>query len=300
MSTPAQNDTDDYLPVITGLLVVEVRKSNPNGDPDNDGAPRTRSNGLGEISAPSSKRKSRDLVADKEGVVWLTLAQALELKPEMYAILEERRNADAQAAELKKLQSGELVHWDGRLMGNTELKKGENGHERIGALQFGVGLSIAPVEVETSTWTNKAGVEADKDRGMAPNAYKVVAHGLYAIPFFINPTAGHKSGCTMKDVRLFLELLKYIYSHTRSVCRTQVELIHAHVFTHNKPLGSCRELSLIAALTPKKLGDPKEPSTSLADYVIPQWDDIKDKPAAGTRDKTYAQCGSYQDWALFD
>ena len=53
-----------------GLLIIEVRNSNPNGDPDQEGVPRQRNDGHGEISPVSFKRKLRDLVEDKEGEVW--------------------------------------------------------------------------------------------------------------------------------------------------------------------------------------------------------------------------------------
>ena len=47
---------------MTGLLVLEVINSNPNGDPDRDSDPRQRDNGIGEISPVSVKRKLRDLI----------------------------------------------------------------------------------------------------------------------------------------------------------------------------------------------------------------------------------------------
>ena len=43
-----------------GLIIVEVRNSNPNGDPERDGAPRRRRGDIGEISPVSVKRKMRD------------------------------------------------------------------------------------------------------------------------------------------------------------------------------------------------------------------------------------------------
>jgi formamidopyrimidine-DNA glycosylase len=43
----------------TGLLVIEVVNSNPNGDPDRESDPRQRPNGIGEISPVSFKRKLR-------------------------------------------------------------------------------------------------------------------------------------------------------------------------------------------------------------------------------------------------
>lgn len=50
----------------TGLLVIEVVNSNPNGDPDRESDPRQRPNGLGEISPVSFKRKLRDLLDDHD------------------------------------------------------------------------------------------------------------------------------------------------------------------------------------------------------------------------------------------
>ena len=41
---------------VTGLLVIEVVNSNPNGNPDQESDPRVRGNGPGEISPVSFKR----------------------------------------------------------------------------------------------------------------------------------------------------------------------------------------------------------------------------------------------------
>ena len=54
----------------TGLLVIEVVNSNPNGDPDNESEPRTRVGDRGEISPVSFKRKLRDLVEQKDVPEW--------------------------------------------------------------------------------------------------------------------------------------------------------------------------------------------------------------------------------------
>ena len=54
----------DEMRRATGLLVIEVVNSNPNGDPDREADPRQRPNGLGEISPVSFKRKVRDLLDD--------------------------------------------------------------------------------------------------------------------------------------------------------------------------------------------------------------------------------------------
>src|SRR3972149_3340390 len=82
------NDTD--IKRATGLIVVEVRNSNPNGDPERDGAPRRRRGDIGEISPVSVKRKMRDLVENKKGPIWLYLQNKFHLDDSRFQVLEER------------------------------------------------------------------------------------------------------------------------------------------------------------------------------------------------------------------
>ena len=273
------------VPRITGLLVIEVRKSNPNGDPERESSPRQRPDGRGEISPVSYKRKLRDLVAAKDGPVWDELAKqftpALEEKD--FQILESRGR---DRASIKKMLEGDFggfkdAFWDARLFGNTFLEEAGPDTIRAGTAHFGVGISVAPIEIEFSTWTNKSGVETGKDRGMAPMAFRVVKHGLSTMPFFANPSQAHKTGCTKRDVELMLHLLRYAYPHTMSVIRTMVEVRHAHVFTHKSALGSVSDFALIDALTPKHIeGDT---------YAIPTWDEIK---------APFAEKGDYRDYTV--
>src|SRR4029079_11087286 len=74
----------------TGLLIIEVRDSNPNGDPDRESDPRQRPDGRGEISPVSFKRKLRDLVEDKQGCVWQHFQNTLNLDEQRFQILESR------------------------------------------------------------------------------------------------------------------------------------------------------------------------------------------------------------------
>jgi len=294
------------VPRITGVLILEVRKSNPNGDPERESSPRQRPDGKGEISPVSVKRKLRDLVLEKDGVVWQDVKTALAIEEdEKFQILESRgRNRD----EIKKQiapKNGKLgqafidAYWDGRLFGNTFLEEGGSDTIRSGVAHFGVGVSIAPVDIEFSTWTSKSGVESGKDRGMAPMAFRVVKHGLYAVPFFVSPNLAHKTGCTKLDVDLMLHLLKHTYADTRSVVRSMVEVVHAHTFTHNSRAGSVSDFALLDALMPKKNGAPDKWSESLADYgELPTWNTIKDLLIRRDSEITFAQCGEYHDYAL--
>lgn len=285
----------------TGLLVIEVRNSNPNGNPDRDGDPRQRPDRRGEISSVSYKRKLRDLVEWK-GEVWKELARDLNLEAARFGILESRgRDRSAITKQLTgKGQEFKDAYWDGRVFGNTFLesmkdeeakKHGFNENEikefkanaiRTGCVHFGLGLSVAPVDIDRHTNTNKSGVEEGKDRGMAPMGYRFVRHGLYLMPFFVNPSAAAHTDCTGEDIALMLELIRYAYPHTRSHARPAVDLVKAWYVEHSDKLGSCSDFVILDALSPTKLADPDQPSKSIDEYSIP---DALPKDLANAKDR---------------
>ena len=267
----------------TGLLIIEVRTSNPNGDPDAESEPRTLgSDGRGLISPVSFKRKLRDLVGDKDGPAWQQAVDKLHLgrngDDRDYQILESRwRGRDT----IYKMDATTFsnAYWDARVFGNTFLeemkdkkpKPGEKDHFiSTGTVQFGPGISVAPIEVERLTTTNKAGVEGDKDRGMAPLGWRVVQHALYVMPFFVNPMAAKKTRCSTLDIALMKFLIPHAYRLTASAVRPFVEIRHAWYAEHKEALGSCPDYLIVDAMTPHKVrGDADEPSRTIDEYDIP-------------------------------
>lgn len=182
----------------------------------------------------------------------------------------EQRGRDRKLIE-SELKDGKFIrkYWDARLFGNTFLEEGSSTSIKTGAVQFGMGVSIAPILIERQTTTNKSGVQEGKDRGMAPLAYRIVQHGVYTMPFFVNSSAAQQSGCTKQDVELMLKLIPYAYPHTASYIRPAVEIRHAWYMEHRGALGSCSDFALIEALTPKKVNEPDRPSLSWQDYNVP-------------------------------
>lgn len=256
----------------TGLIVVDVVNSNPNGDPDGESEPRTfEGDSRGLISPVSFKRKLRDLMENEAGEVRKAALTFIEKSAgtRLFGILESR-GRDRKAISGMPLEEFRAAYWDGRVFGNTFVEEKDKGRFiTTGVVQVGPGVSIAPIEIVRLTLTNKAGVELDKDRGMAPLAFRVVRHGLYAIPFFVNPSAAHKSGCDSNDIEVFKYLIPYAYAHTASGIRPQVEIVHAWYAEHKNPLGSCPDPLLLSTLKPYKRADPEDPSRSIDEYHIP-------------------------------
>lgn len=258
----------------TGLLVIEVVNSNPNGDPDRESDPRQRPNGCGEISPVSFKRKLRDLLDDHDTPFFKALPEQYSGNAERYCILEHRGRERAQikkemGKDPSQFINSEFVrkYWDARIFGNTFLEDGgDKGFIKTGVVQFGMGVSIAPVEIIRQTNTNKAGVQEGKNAGMAPLAYRIVEHGVYCMPFFVNPNYAGKSGCTADDIELLKLLIPHAYEQNRSAIRPDVRIRHAWYIEHKNILGSCPEYLLFETLTPVKRGNAADPSTAWSDY----------------------------------
>lgn len=278
----------DEIKRVTGMLVIEVVNSNANGDPDKESDPRQRPNGQGEISPVSFKRKLRDLLEDHESMFFQSLPEKFKENEGRYHILESRGRVrseilremadDVTAYNEPSFLQGVFVnkYWDARVFGNTFLEdKVNKGFIKTGIAQFGVGVSISPVEIIRSTNTNKSGVQEGKNAGMAPLAFRIVAHGVYCMPFFINPNLAKKTGCTVEDIELLKKLIPHAYDLNRSAIRPDVRIRHAWYVEHKHPLGSCPDYLLFEALTPKRIGNVDVPSESWRDY-----EDVKGLPEA--------------------
>jgi Cas7 group CRISPR-associated protein Csh2 len=277
MNQDRESKSNNDIPRACGLLVIEVENSNPNGDPDRDSDPRQRPDGLGEISPVSFKRKLRDIVDAKAQEVWPKLKERLKkgdftIDNPDYDILE-KRGRDRKTI-VKEIQDGtfDAKYWDARLFGNTFLESKEKTEKEIGrkleneewaalrrniksgTVQFGMGISLQPIEIRRHTETNKAGV-GDKDKagdekqqGMAPLGCRYVVHGIYTMPFFVNPHSAHYSKCRPADIELMLQLMPAAYPLTASKARPCVSVRFAHYLEHVDALGSFPDLRVLDAL----------------------------------------------------
>lgn len=268
----------------TGLLVIEVFNSNPNGDPDQESDPRRRSHdNRGMITGVSFKRKLRDLVLRKDELVWPKVATELGIQNNNgswskdgveFDILERRgiNRSDVNELLSNNFEQFKAKFWDARIFGNTFLEEGVSDTIRSGVAHFGLAVSVSPIRVHRLTKTKMAPAQSGRDdqegpsRGMAPLAHRVVEHGVYAMPFFVNPTGAQGergTGCTPLDIAILMKLIRYAYPHTKSDIRPLVEVRHAWYAEHKDDLGSFSEFKFIEKLTPKrKGGDTENPSVS--------------------------------------
>ena len=232
----------------TGLLIIEAINSNPNGNPDRESDPRERNDGRGEISPVSFKRKLRDLVLAKDGPVWKSVSKDLGIVQDQYPMYDimERKDIKRQTV-IKEIEDKTFLnkYWDARVFGNTFLEGNREYNVQTGVAQFGLAVSISPIRIERLTTTKMAPVEDDKSKGMAPLGFRIVQHGVYSMPFFVNATAAIKTQCTTLDIDILLKLIPYAYVHTASYIRPQVNIRHAFYIEHNSAVGRFNDFEII-------------------------------------------------------
>lgn len=258
----------------TGLLVIEVVQSNVNGDYDEKFAPCQATGGIDKIFPMSFQRKLLDLLEDHDSLFFKNLPKTYVNNGDHYQILDSRQRKGT-SFQRGKIDKEKMVfqsawarnYWDARVFGNTSPQGGTN-IERLlpGVVQFGVGTPISPVTVMHYRNEIKPTIQKRNGLDMAPFTTCVIEHGVYCMPFFITPIFARRTGCTAKDIELLKILIPKAYELNRSVFCSDIRIRHAWYIEHLDALGTCPDFLLIEALTPTRMGDTNDPSTSWADY----------------------------------
>lgn len=268
---------------IYGILLIENVNSNPNGDPDNDGAPRTFEGTLtGAISAVSIKRKLRDHILLRTPT-FLEACEKVGITPdEIQANYNIYVEPSKTAEEYKKILSKDPDNFldtyvDARVFGNTLLgsedettKKDQKPKPRAGGpFYINMAESLQPIETYIGTTTRAQGMDGNKTQGIAPDSMKLVRYGLYMARFGFHPDTASIHRTRDKDVALIIELLPHIYNF-KAANRSGTEVIQ--VWSLQKPL--CLPLShaKFEELVSPKLKDTnndKVPAENRKDYVFP-------------------------------
>ena len=130
------------------MLIIEVRNSNPNGDPDRESDPRIRAHdGRGIISDVSFKRKLRELILEKEGPVWSHMKTLMSLDDENFGIHVCHETREKLKSSKKNDQTKNLSthHWDVRTFGSPRLTEKAN-FIRTCLVQFSIGFSVPNIQ----------------------------------------------------------------------------------------------------------------------------------------------------------
>jgi CRISPR-associated protein Csd2 len=265
-------------------LIVEVSMGNPNGDPDQDNAPRQNfETDKGITSDASTKRKIRNFIddyfSDKDGYDIfvkedITLNKKIESACDQLGIT--FKNDKDKISKVHGQDKEDAVrnlllktYWDLRMFGAV-LTTGRDAGQVRGPIQIGIGQSVKAIAPQELTISRKA-ITKEEDAGNQGTFGKkwVVPHAVYRIRGHYNPNDGvfgrKATGITQEDLEIFFTAMKNMYENDRSASRGLMTLRGLYVFTHECKFGNAPAQVLFESI---KIDSDVETPASFEDYKI--------------------------------
>lgn len=272
------------------LLLFDAVDSNPNGDPDNAGKPRTDlDSGHGLASDASLKRKIRDSVlfqveqelipAERNGIF---IRRGVSLNEQLEAASKEAgvplaEEAKRSAEGIAKTAQYMLEHYfDVRMFGAVMSTGKASAGKVTGPVTVGIARTLDPVLPMDLAITRTASTkEEDRANASQMGNKSVIPYGLFASRIHYQPTK--KNHVIEEDLRVLWTTIATMFEVTRSAARPDITVRGLHVFSHSSGLGNAQARSLFDRVTITKTCVRDVP-TGFGDYdiVTPVESDLPD------------------------
>jgi CRISPR-associated protein Csd2 len=271
------------------VLLFDVSRGNPNGDPDAGNAPRVDpETGHGLVSDVCLKRKIRNYIclAKQNGDGGPEPGFDIYVKEK--AILNHQHARGYQALKLDpakpaKPKEGETAaeervrRWmcntffDVRMFGAV-MTTGVNAGQVRGPVQITFARSIDPiVSLEQAITRMAVTTEKESDKQSGGNRTmgrkELVPYALYRVHGFISPHQADDTGFSLADLELLWQSLMQMFDHDRSASRGEMSACKLYVFEHANKLGNAPAKRLFETIE-ARLKDPSKPPRSFSDYEI--------------------------------
>lgn len=255
------------------LFIIEARDSNPNGDPDAGGMPRTDPvSGQGLITDVAIKRKIRNTVAmlNEDARIpgydiYVEAGVALNAQHERaYADL------DDGATQLDAQQWMCKAFYDVRMFGAvmTTGKKEKQAGRVQGPLQLTFSRSVDPITPLDFGITR---VTPTREEDLAKKTTEMgtkhlVPYGLYLGEGHFSAPLAARTGVTSEDLAMFWRAFTLMLDHDRSAARGEMSLRGLYVFTHDDKYGRAPARQLLDRVKVKGPGNAT--ARAFSDYQI--------------------------------
>lgn len=283
----AKPTSNEFRKQYYGVLVIENTNSNPNGDPENDGAPRVfPETGTMGTTGVSIKRKVRDHI-HRRTPTFLAVCEQLgisqkESEDRFNVFVESSRTAADCAKEYMKDPEGFFnKNVDARLFGATLLSESSQVPAELrgkikagGPIFVGISESLQPVEIYTGTNTRAQGMDGEKRCDIAPNSMKLARYGLMVGRFGFSPDTAKENHTTQQDVDLFFALLPHVFNF-KAANRSGTEVLQLWILEKplTLPLSHAKFEELVR---PKFVGEnPNMPASGRQDYTLASEADVR-------------------------
>lgn len=260
------------------LLLFDAVDSNPNGDPDNGGKPRTDLDTQQGIASDASlKRKIRDAVqfqveqgmlpAERYGIFIRRGVSLNEQLESAYKELGQPIKKGDRSGEPRAAQFMVERYFDVRMFGAV-MSTGEASAGKVtGPVTVGLARSYDPVlPMELGITRTASTKEEAKDNASQMGSKTVIPYGLYAARIHYQPTRNNQ--VTAEDLEVLWRTITNMFEVTRSAARPDVNVRGLFVFSHDNALGNAPARRLLDSVVVTRTGDPVQAPTRFEDYTI--------------------------------
>lgn len=261
------------------VFLIEAVDSNPNGDPDAGGMPRTDPvSGQGLITDVAIKRKIRNTVAllnqhhPEPGYdIYVEAGVALNSQHERAytALGAKTAQADARAWMCQ-------TFFDVRMFGAV-MSTGKKPAGRVqGPMQIAFSRSIDPITpleigITRVTPTKQEDVDAFNNPTEDKKGKETEMGTKHIVPYALYRGSGHfsgalagRTGVTSKDLEMFWRAFQIMFEHDRAAARGSLALRGLYVFSHDDAFGRVPSHVLFDRIRVKQLHDAT--ARNISDY----------------------------------
>jgi len=274
------------------VVLMSVRKANPNGDPLNGNRPRIDNEDFGEISDVCIKRKIRNRLQDLGEKIFV---QSDERNSDGYNSLRDRyketiekplQNANKENKDKKDLNKdiyakAACKEWiDVRSFGQVfafkDIKKNDGNKDPgvsigvRGPVSIHPAFSVDPIYIEDIQITKSVNSEPDEKKGPDTMGMKHrVNYGLYVLKGSINCQLAEKTGFSDSDAKKIHDALKTLFENDSSAARPEGSMVVERVYwwKHNSKSGQYPSIKVHNSVEIKRKEGITAPS-SINDYDI--------------------------------
>ena len=256
------------------VLLFDVEKGNPNGDPDMGNMPRVDpQTGYGIVTDVCLKRKIRDYVdlvkAGSEGYDIYVKEGAVLNEQHTKAFATLGRKPDSKKPKDDELTKFMCEHFfDIRAFGAVMTTEVNCGQVR-GPVQLTFARSQDQIFQQEVTITRQAVANVrDAEKGQTMGKKQIVPYGLYRAEGYISAHLAKKTtGFSEEDLALLWDSLVNMFEHDHSAARGKMSARKLVIFKHNTELGCCQSHALFDAVKVERLSKDLPPR-SFKDYKV--------------------------------
>ena len=290
------------------VVIFEVNKGNPNGDPDAGNLPRIDpETNRGLVSDVSLKRKIRNYVElakadDTKYRIYVREGSILnETHREAYIAVRPEDEKSKKEAKLNPKDDSEMEKVRGFMCDNffdvrtfgAVMSTGINCGQVRGPVQFSFGESIEAIVPQEVTITRMAATNAkekeaalsgsddnERTENRTMGRKSIVPYGLYRAHGFVSAKLSEKTNFDEQDLEVLFTAIENMFEHDHSAARGEMSVRGFKIFKHSNALGNAPAHKLFDAVkigrnidgAYREIGDPaidnRPPARKFDDYIV--------------------------------